>query len=157
MTLREFAPPYYLLQASHCDAVTLHDCKPVSHTWIYMTLLFCLPNHSSRQKVAITGDLPRDPDTGYTDGPDEEGSMIVTPPSNSHAPTGQYNPRSPLTTLRSIGWSLAGEHLAKHIKWRFYQGFRFKIIYRPGKLAVMPDMLSRRANYQSGKGKTFNH
>ena len=33
-------------------------------------------------------------------------------------------------------------------------GFRFKIVYQPGKLAVMPDALSRRADYHPGKGET---
>ena len=33
-------------------------------------------------------------------------------------------------------------------------GFRFKIVYRPGECAVMPDALSRRADYHPEKGKT---
>ena len=33
-------------------------------------------------------------------------------------------------------------------------GFRFKIVYRPGKLAVMPNALSRRADYHPGEGET---
>jgi hypothetical protein len=35
--------------------------------------------------------------------------------------------------------------------------FRFKIVYRPGKLATMPDALSRRADYHPGKGATLEH
>lgn len=32
--------------------------------------------------------------------------------------------------------------------------FRFKVVYQPGKLAVVPDALSRRADYHPGKGTT---
>ena len=35
--------------------------------------------------------------------------------------------------------------------------FRFKIVYRPGKYATMPDALSRRADYHPGKGATVDH
>jgi hypothetical protein len=35
--------------------------------------------------------------------------------------------------------------------------FRFKIIYRPGKYATMPDALSRRSDYHPGKGTTINN
>ena len=34
--------------------------------------------------------------------------------------------------------------------------FRFKIVYRPGKQATMPDALSRRADYHPGKGSTIH-
>lgn len=35
--------------------------------------------------------------------------------------------------------------------------FRFKIVYRPGKYATMPDALSRRSDYHPGKGTTINN
>jgi len=35
--------------------------------------------------------------------------------------------------------------------------FRFRIVYRPGKYATMPDALSRRANYHPGKGTTHDN
>lgn len=35
--------------------------------------------------------------------------------------------------------------------------FRFKIIYRPGKYATMPDALSRRSDYHPGKGTTLDN
>lgn len=34
--------------------------------------------------------------------------------------------------------------------------FRFKIVYRPGKYATMPDALSRRSDYHPGKGSTID-
>ena len=34
--------------------------------------------------------------------------------------------------------------------------FRFKIVYRPGRQATMPDALSRRADYHPGKGSTVH-
>jgi hypothetical protein len=35
--------------------------------------------------------------------------------------------------------------------------FRFKIVYRPGKYATMPDALSRRSDYHPGKGTTHDN
>jgi hypothetical protein len=34
--------------------------------------------------------------------------------------------------------------------------FRFKVVYQPGRLAVVPDALSRRSDYHPGKGSTTN-
>ena len=45
----------------------------------------------------------------------------------------------------------------RQARWReILAPFRFKIVYRPGKEATMPDALSRRADYHPGKGSTVD-
>ena len=52
-------------------------------------------------------------------------------------------------------WMVPRQLTPRQARWmEILSGFRFKIIYRPGKLAVMPDALSRRADYHPGKGET---
>jgi transposase InsO family protein len=46
----------------------------------------------------------------------------------------------------------------RQARWvELLSSFRFKIVYRPGKFATMPDALSRRSDYHPGKGATLDH
>lgn len=46
----------------------------------------------------------------------------------------------------------------RQARWvELLSSFRFKIVYRPGKFATMPDALSRRSDYHPGKGSTLDH
>ena len=52
-------------------------------------------------------------------------------------------------------WQTPRQLSPRQARWaELLNGFRMKIVYRPGKHAVMPDALSRRNDYHEGKGAT---
>ena len=52
-------------------------------------------------------------------------------------------------------WQTPRQLSPRQARWaELLQGFRMKIVYRPGKMATMPDALSRRSDYHGGKGAT---
>ena len=53
-------------------------------------------------------------------------------------------------------WMKPQELNPRQARWVEYLAvYRMRIIYRPGRQAEMPDALSRRSDYHSGKGTTF--